>query len=125
MGDTVTAPDTLRGHMTDMIHTVDRVALLRGRAMLREAPAMKVRQRLGELLNEVQYRGDSILVTKAGKPVAAIIDMELFNRLRLLEAEFDRLAVQLRAAYEGESPEVVAAEVDEALASVRGRSSGG
>jgi hypothetical protein len=58
---------------------------------------MKVRQRLGELLNEVQYRGDSILVTKAG----------------------------LRAAYEGESPEVVADEVDEALASVRGRSSGG
>lgn len=33
--------------------------------MLREAPAMTVRQRLGELLNEVQYREDSILVTKA------------------------------------------------------------
>ncbi|MHB9150356.1 MAG: type II toxin-antitoxin system prevent-host-death family antitoxin [Thermoleophilia bacterium] len=84
---------------------------------------MTVRQRLGELLNEVQYRGDSILVTKAGKPVAAIIDIELFNRLRLLDSEFDRLAGQLRAAYQGESPEVVAAEVDEALASVRGRSS--
>lgn len=91
--------------------------------MLREAPAMTVRQRLGELLNEVQYRGDSILVTKAGKPVAAIIDIELFNRLRMLDGEFDRLAGQLRAAYQGESPEVVAAEVDEALASVRGRSS--
>jgi len=93
--------------------------------MLREAPAMTVRQRLGELLNEVQYRGDSILVTKAGKPVAAIIDIELFNRLRLLDAEFERLAGQLQAAYEGESAEVVAAEVDEALASVRARASGG
>lgn len=93
--------------------------------MLREAPAMTVRQRLGELLNEVQYRGDSILVTKAGKPVAAIIDIELFNRLRLLDAEFDRLAGQLRAAYEGQSPETVAAEVDEALATVRARASGG
>jgi prevent-host-death family protein len=85
---------------------------------------MTVRRRLGELLNEVQYRGDSILVTKAGKPVAAIIDIELFNRLRLLDREFDRLTEQLQAAYRGESPEVVAAEVDEALASVRGRSSG-
>ncbi len=84
---------------------------------------MTVRQRLGELLNEVQYRGDSIIVTKAGKPVAAIIDIELFNRLRALDGEFDRLAEQLRTAYQGESPEVVAAEVDEALASVRGRSS--
>lgn len=93
--------------------------------MLREAPAMTVRQRLGELLNEVQYRGDSILVTKAGKPVAAIIDIELFNRLRLLDGGFDRLAGQLRAAYQGESPKVVAAEVDEAFVSVRERSSDG
>ena len=93
--------------------------------MLREAPAMTVRRRLGELLNEVQYRGDSILVTKAGKPVAAIIDIELFNRLRLLDREFDRLTEQLQAAYRDESPVRVAAEVDEALASVRGRSSGG
>ncbi|MHB0980904.1 MAG: type II toxin-antitoxin system prevent-host-death family antitoxin [Thermoleophilia bacterium] len=85
---------------------------------------MTVRRRLGELLNEVQYRGDSILVTKAGKPVAAIIDIELFNRLRLLDREFDRLTEQLQAAYRDEAPEVVAAEVDEALASVRGRSSG-
>ncbi|MCZ7661445.1 MAG: type II toxin-antitoxin system prevent-host-death family antitoxin [Thermoleophilia bacterium] len=62
---------------------------------------MTVRQKLGELLNEVQYRGDSVVVTKAGKPVAAIIDIELFNRLRLLDAEFDRLAGQLRASYKG------------------------
>jgi prevent-host-death family protein len=92
--------------------------------MLREAPAMTVRQKLGELLNEVQYRGDSIVVTKAGKPVAAIIDIELFNRLRLLDTEFDRLAGQLRAAYEGESAELIAAEVDEALAAVRACASG-
>jgi hypothetical protein len=56
--------------------------------------------------------------------VAAIIDIELFNRLRLLDAEFDRLAGQLRAAYEGESSDAVAAEVDEALASVRARACG-
>ncbi|MHB0980009.1 MAG: type II toxin-antitoxin system prevent-host-death family antitoxin [Thermoleophilia bacterium] len=79
---------------------------------------------MGRLLNEVQYRGDSIVLTKAGRPVAAIIDIELFNRLRLLDAEFDRLAGLLRAAYAGEPPEVVAAEVDEALASVRGNSVG-
>jgi antitoxin (DNA-binding transcriptional repressor) of toxin-antitoxin stability system len=41
-------------------------------AMRREATAMNVRQNLGELLNQVQYRGDSIVVTRDGKPVVEI-----------------------------------------------------
>ena len=32
--------------------------------MIREAPAMTVRQNLGELLNKVQYRGDQVVITK-------------------------------------------------------------
>ena len=39
--------------------------------MIKEAPAMTVRQHLGELLNEVQYRHGKVVITKAGKPVAA------------------------------------------------------
>ena len=48
--------------------------------MIKEATAMTVRKNLGELINEVQYRHDSILVTKAGKPVAAIVD-QFYSRL--------------------------------------------
>jgi len=48
--------------------------------MIREATAMKVRQNLGELLNEVQYRRDSVLVTKGGKPVAALVGIDLFRK---------------------------------------------
>jgi prevent-host-death family protein len=47
--------------------------------MIREAPAMTVRQNLGELLNEIRYRGDSVVITKSGKPVAALIDIELLG----------------------------------------------
>lgn len=46
-------------------------------AMRREATALKLRQNLGEFLNQVQYRGDSIVVTKDGKPVAALVDYAL------------------------------------------------
>lgn len=67
--------------------------------MIREAPAMTVRQNLGELLNEVQYRHDSVLITKGGKPVAALVDIDLFKKIRLLEAEFERLAAELSTAY--------------------------
>ena len=60
--------------------------------MQREATAMTVRQNLGELLNEVQYKHDSIVITKAGKPVAAIIDMVAYEQFkRRKNGEFERL----------------------------------
>lgn len=60
--------------------------------MQREATAMNVRQNLGELLNEVQYKHDSIVITKAGKPVAAIIDMAAYEQFkRRNNGEFERL----------------------------------
>ncbi len=36
---------------------------------------MTVRRNLDELLNEIRYRGDSVVITKSGKPVAALIDL--------------------------------------------------
>jgi len=66
--------------------------------MVREAPAMTVRQNLGELLNEVQYRGDSIVITKGGKPVAAIVDIALYERIRRIRGDFDRMLDELAEA---------------------------
>ena len=60
--------------------------------MLREATAMTVRQNLGELLNEVQYRHDEIVITKAGKPVAAMVDIATYERMRRKDdGSFERL----------------------------------
>ena len=89
--------------------------------MIREASAMKVRQNLGELLNEVQYRHDTVLVTKAGKRVAAIVDIALFEKIRLMEAEFNRLVGHLQEAYKGESLETVEGELRKAKAASRRR----
>jgi prevent-host-death family protein len=87
--------------------------------MIREATAMKVRQNLGELLNEVQYRRDSIVVTKGGKPVAALVDIDLFQKIRLLDTEFDRLTAELANAYEGIDPETATKEIDKAVKAAR------
>ena len=87
--------------------------------MIREATAMKVRQNLGELLNEVQYRRDSVLVTKGGKPVAALVDIGLFEKIRLLDKEFDRLTAELAKAYGGIDPAIVVQEIDEAVKTAR------
>jgi prevent-host-death family protein len=87
--------------------------------MIREATAMKVRKNLGELLNEVQYRRDSILVTKGSKPVAALVDIGLFEKIRLLDKEFDRLTAELAIAYEGIDPKTATKEIDAAVKAAR------
>src|SRR4030067_2846817 len=87
--------------------------------MIREASAMKVRKNLGELLNEVQYRRNSVLVTKGGKPFAALVDIGLFEKIRLLDIEFDRLTADLAKAYEGVDPAAAEKEIDEAVKAAR------
>lgn len=87
--------------------------------MIREAPAMTVRQNLGELLNEVQYRQDSVLITKGGKPVAALVDIALFEKIRAMRAEFDRLMDKIGTAYQGEDENTANAEITEAITAVR------
>lgn len=87
--------------------------------MIREAPAMTVRQNLGELLNEVQYRGGKVLITKGGKPVAALVDIHLFERLRKLDEEFADLTGALAKLFRRTKPDAGAALVDEAVRAVR------
>jgi len=87
--------------------------------MIKEAPAMTVRQHLGELLNEVQYRHGKVVITKAGKPVAALVDIAMFERLRKLDEEFDRLRAEISEAFAGKSEGEVEALVDEAVKAAR------
>jgi prevent-host-death family protein len=92
--------------------------------MIREASAMTVRQNLGELLNEVQYRNGKILITKAGKPVAALVDIALFERIRKLDEEFEQMTVQFAQAFAGKTEKEVDAIVDDAVKAVRRKPSG-
>ena len=87
--------------------------------MLRETPAMKVRQNLGELLNEVQYRHDRVVITKAGKPVAALIDMPLFERLRKLDDEFEAIAAELSEAFSDVPGQELSDLLEEAVKAAR------
>jgi prevent-host-death family protein len=63
--------------------------------MITEVSAVKFRQNLGEMLNQVQYRNDSIVISKDGKPVAALIDANLFARIRKMRERFDILSAKI------------------------------
>jgi len=87
--------------------------------VIREATAMTVRQNLGELLNEVQYRNGKVLITKAGKPVAALVDVALFERIRKLDEDFEEMTAQFAKAFAGKAEKEIEVLVDEAVEAVR------
>jgi prevent-host-death family protein len=76
---------------------------------------------LGEMLNQVQYRHDRIVINKDGKPVAALVDARLFERIRRMQNRFDALCQRIEAGFadlpEGEGM----AEIDAAVAPERGQ----
>lgn len=89
--------------------------------MIREATAMTVRQHLGDLLNEVRYRRAKVVITKAGKPVAALVDIETFERLRKSDEEFEHLRTEIADAFADFTEDEIGALVDEAVEATRRR----
>jgi len=83
--------------------------------MIRKTSAVSARQNLGDLLNQVQYRNDAVLITKDGKPVAALVDVLLFERIRRMREEFTRLTDALGRTYAGVDPAIAQTEIDEAV----------
>jgi len=87
--------------------------------MISETSAVTFRQNLGEMLNQVQYRHDSIVINKDGKPVAALVDAQLFARIRRMQARFDALCQRIEAGF-ADTPEAEGlAEIDAAVADTR------
>ena len=89
--------------------------------MVTEVSAVKLRQNLGEMLNQVQYRKDSILIKKDGKPVAALVDAELFERIRRHRARFDELTAQIAEGFAGIPESEGLAQIDQIVAEERVR----
>jgi len=53
--------------------------------------ATELKNRIGETLNEVEFRGERVILQRKGRPAAAIIPIE---DLRLLEELEDRLDIE-------------------------------
>jgi prevent-host-death family protein len=87
--------------------------------MITEVNAVNFRQNLGEMLNQVQYRNDSIVISKDGKPVAALVDAELFARIRRMYDRFDALSSRLAEGYRDVPEEEGLTEIDALVAEER------
>lgn len=94
--------------------------------MITETSAVSFRQNLGEMLNQVQYRHDSVIINKDGKPVAALVDARLFERIRRMQGRFDALCRRIEAGFAAVPEAEGLAEIDAAIAleRIQVRSSG-
>jgi len=88
--------------------------------MICEVPALTARQNLGELLNEIRHRGDPVVITKNEQPVAALVDIELFERLCFLDEEYLGLRGELAQAFYRVPPDAGTVVIDEAVHAARG-----
>jgi prevent-host-death family protein len=90
-----------------------------GGMMITETSAVAFRQNLGEMLNQVQYRHDSVVINKDGKPVAALVDARLFERIRRMQNRFDALCQRIEAGFSAVPEAEGLAEIEAAIAAER------
>jgi len=88
--------------------------------MKRKVSAVDARKRLGEILESVYYRGDEVVIERAGKPMAVFIPV---SRYQEIEASRDRLVELIEKSQERNKDvpyEVIEREVAAAIREVRG-----
>ena len=91
--------------------------------MITETSAVSFRQNLGDMLNQVHYRNDSIVINKDGKSIAALVDARLFERIRRMLARFDSLSQRLAQGFAATPLDAGMAEIDAAVQVERRRAS--
>lgn len=78
----------------------------------------QAREKLGDLVEQVQYQGDTYIINRNGKPAAAVVPLEVYESWkRERQAFFDFLRqAQGRASL---TPEVADKVASEAVAAIR------
>jgi prevent-host-death family protein len=82
--------------------------------MIQETSAMTVQRNLGELLNKVRYQHEQFIITEAGKPVAALVDMLLFEKFRRNEQLFQSMCDEIAQAFVDSTEDEINALLNEA-----------
>lgn len=85
--------------------------------MLKTVSAIKARQNLGQVMNEVSLKDDEYIVERSGKPLVAIIPIETYLNLTGKRQEFFRLYDSLQGAADHSAS--VDDDLAEALAAAR------
>ncbi len=92
--------------------------------MVKRVTALKTRQNLGQLLEEVYYRGDQYIIERAGKPMAAVVPVWQLEEWQQRQRRVFETVDKVRRKNKGRAASLIEREVDEAVHAVRAERAG-
>ena len=87
--------------------------------MKRKVSAMEARQRLGELLEGVYYRGDEVVIERAGKQMGVVVPIARYEAIVQSQERLFDLIEQSQVRNRNVPADTIDREVDEAVRAVR------
>lgn len=89
--------------------------------MVKKVNALNARKKLGQLLEEVYYKGDQFVIERAGRPMAAVVPVwQLEERATRKERLFG-MVEEVWQRTRRLKPGIVEREVKQAIKAVRGK----
>jgi len=83
--------------------------------------AVRARGNLGQILEEVYYRGDQYIIERSGKAMAAVVPVEQFEQWRKERDAFFEVVDEIRERNRKVPPERIEQDVVTASRAARGR----
>ncbi|MBT9537833.1 MAG: type II toxin-antitoxin system Phd/YefM family antitoxin [Nitrospirae bacterium] len=87
--------------------------------MLKTISAIKVRQNLGQVMNEVALKDDEYIIERAGKPLVAIIPIEQYQGMKKERKEFFQMVDEIQKGIKKAAGSLIDTEIEEAVQSYR------
>ena len=87
--------------------------------VLKRESAMTARKNFGRLLEEAYYRGDEIIIERAGKPMAVIISFAEFEEFKQQREKDFEILGKIRDKNQAIKPEEVETAVESAISEIR------
>ena len=83
--------------------------------MVKKITAVKARQNLGQIMNEVSLLGDDYMIERAGKPLAVIISVDKYQSIQAKRQEAISRLDRIREKMGDADPDTLEQLVDEAV----------
>jgi prevent-host-death family protein len=94
---------------------------MESREMVKKMNALKARKNLGQLLEEVYYKGDQYVIERAGKPMAAVVPVWQLEERRKRRERLFQTVEGVRERNKNVKPEVIEREVLQAVVATRAK----
>lgn len=87
--------------------------------MEKKIGSAEVRRNFGQLLEEVYYRGDTVVVERRGRPMAVLVPLDLYESWQELREQFFALIADARERNQDVPTKILEKEIGDAIHAVR------